>query len=130
MEGNMEQNSEISKEISYGHEQEIVIGDAHLTIHERDDTQDPITGRAITGSWLWDSALYLSKWIGEAIDANQIRISGATVLELGAGTGLPGLFMAAKGASRVILTDVGALVPGLCANVAANRLEDYVQVII
>lgn len=109
---------------------EVVIGDTFLSIHERDDTQDPVTGRAITGSWLWDSALYLSEWLSEAIDADQVPISGATVLELGAGTGLPGLFTAAKGASRVILTDVGALVPSLCANVVINALEDRVQVII
>ncbi|KAJ3690572.1 hypothetical protein LUZ61_019736 [Rhynchospora tenuis] len=107
---------------------EVLIEDTCVTIHECDDLGDPITGRAITGSWLWDSALCLSEWISEAVANKQVRISGATVLELGAGTGLPGLFTAASGASRVVLTDVGALVPNLCANVGANGLEDLVQV--
>ncbi|KAF3325121.1 protein N-lysine methyltransferase METTL21A-like protein [Carex littledalei] len=109
---------------------EVVIGDMRLTIYERNDTQDPVTGRAITRSWLWESAVYLSEWISEALVANRVTIYGSTVLELGAGTGLPGLFTAAKGASRVILTDVGSLVPSLCANMEANGLEDLVQVII
>ncbi|KAJ1693261.1 hypothetical protein LUZ63_009959 [Rhynchospora breviuscula] len=107
---------------------EVVINDTCVTIHECDDLGDPITGRTITGSWLWDSALCLSEWISEAVANNQVRISGATVLELGAGTGLPGLFAATYGASHVVLTDVGSLVPNLCANVGANGLEDLVQV--
>jgi predicted nicotinamide N-methyase len=39
------------------------------------------------GLMLWESALALAQWLG----ANSSRLRGATVLELGAGAGLPGL---------------------------------------
>lgn len=97
---------------------EIEIAGEKLVIHEFDS----VTGRALTGSWLWDSALLLSHWMvaqGQ-VEYNFVR---KIVLELGAGlTGLPGLTAARLGASRVILTDVEPLLPGLKKNVEANGL--------
>ncbi|HEC32414.1 MAG TPA: methyltransferase domain-containing protein [Deltaproteobacteria bacterium] len=48
---------------------------------------------------IWEASIVLASFIGE-----QDLMSGASVLELGAGTGVTGLFMAAWG-NRVLLTD-------------------------
>lgn len=104
---------------------EIQVGATHqetLLIHELDDVCDSFTGRAMTGSWVWDSALLLSHYISTEFD-----LRGKTVLELGAGTGLPGLTASRLGADRVILTDVGPLLPGLRTNVEANEMCGRVE---
>lgn len=100
----------------------IQIAGRNITIHESADTYDPSTGRALTGSWLWDSALHLAEWIAAA------DLSGATVLELGAGLGLPGLAAAVLGSSRVVLTDAPPLLEGLRRNVEANGVGEKVEV--
>ncbi|GLT49072.1 hypothetical protein SLA2020_226550 [Shorea laevis] len=95
---------------------EIVVAGTIIVIHELDDVYDSVTGRPLTGSWVWDSALVLSKWM-----FTQVDFQGKSVLEVGAGAGLPGLVAARLGASRVVLTDVKPLLPGLLKNVEANR---------
>lgn len=94
-----------------------------LIVHELDDVYDSATGRPLTGSWLWDSALVLSQWLSTHLD-----FQGKTVIELGAGAGLPGLTAALLGASRVFLTDVRQLLPGLEKNVEANGFKERVEV--
>ncbi|KAG6537194.1 protein-lysine methyltransferase METTL21D-like [Zingiber officinale] len=108
-----------------GGSREVQISGYKLIIHEGDGTVDPSTGRALTGSWLWDSAVYLAEWMAACGGA---QLAGATVLEVGAGTGLPGLLAASMGAARVVLTDVGQLLEGLRASVAANGQEARVEV--
>ena len=103
---------------------EISISGHKLTIHELEDVCDSATGRVLTGSWLWDSSLLLSQWM--ATRAEDIR--GKSVIELGAGTGLPGLTAAMLGAGRVVLTDVEALLQGLERNVEVNGLGERVEV--
>ncbi|KQJ84952.1 uncharacterized protein LOC100831692 [Brachypodium distachyon] len=96
-----------------------------LAVAERDGTHDPATGRALTGSWLWDSALVLASHLAASDHANPI-LRGATVVELGAGaTGLPGIAaVSCLGARRCVLTDAApALLPGLRANADANGLD-------
>ncbi|XP_059444811.1 uncharacterized protein LOC132176582 [Corylus avellana] len=106
---------------------EIQVADNSLVINELDDVYDSVTGRALTGSWVWGSALVLSEWM-----ATQGRFlfhfQDKTVLELGAGAGLPGLTTALLGASRVVLTDIAPLLPALVKNVEANGLQDRVEV--
>lgn len=51
-----------------------------------------------------------------------------TVLEFGVRAVLLGLTTALLGASRVVLTDIEALLPGLTNNVEANRHGDRVEV--
>ncbi|XVF51900.1 hypothetical protein PTKIN_Ptkin04bG0221700 [Pterospermum kingtungense] len=95
----------------------------NIIVHELDDVYDRATGRPLTGSWVWDSALVLSHWI-----STHLNIQGKAVIELGAGAGLPGLTAALLGASRVMLTDVQPLLPGLSKNVEANGFKERVEV--
>ncbi|KAL6651509.1 hypothetical protein ACP70R_010434 [Stipagrostis hirtigluma subsp. patula] len=95
----------------------VAVAGRTLAVVERDGTHDPATGRALTGSWLWDSALVL------AAHLSKLQLRGATVVELGAGTGLPGIAaVACLGAARCVLTDVQPLLLGLRVNAEANGL--------
>lgn len=99
----------------------VAVAGRTLAVAERDGTHDPATGRALTGSWLWDSSLVLASHLASCVHHHHLR--GATVLELGAGTGLPGIAaVACLGAARCVLTDVRPLLPGLRANADANGL--------
>lgn len=102
---------------------EIKIAGSNFIIHELDDTCDSATGQALTGSWLWNSALVLADFI-----STHVAFTNKSVLELGAGTGLPGLTAARLGANRVILTDMKPLLPGLARNVEVNGLRGRVEV--
>lgn len=106
---------------------ELVIAGKKLIIYEPEDVCDPDTGRALTGSWVWDSALQLAHWIATQGQAD-FQLQAKTVLELGAGTGLPGLMAASLGAAHVFLTDIAPLLPGLRTSVEANGLADRVEV--
>lgn len=55
----------------------------------------------LLGLDVWPAALELCSYLA----AHQALVRGATVLELGAGVGLPALLAAQMGASRVVLTD-------------------------
>jgi len=68
-------------------------------------------------STVWDSAIVLARHL-ECQGAAQYE--GLNCLELGAGTGLPGLVLACLGA-RVVLTDLAPNVPLLAENVESNR---------
>ena len=79
---------------------------------------DEATDEAGVGGELWPAAGALCAWMANHTDI----ICGARVLELGAGTGACGIYAAALGASRVLLTDGGSqALLDLCArNVDAN----------
>lgn len=101
----------------------VAVAGRALAVVERDGTSDPATGRVLTGSWLWESSLVLAAHLAADPRARR-RLRGATVVELGAGTGLPGIAaVACLGAARCVLTDVAALLPGLRANADANGLS-------
>ncbi|KAL4324049.1 hypothetical protein GQ457_11G021480 [Hibiscus cannabinus] len=107
-----------------GATREIQVAAHKLFVQELDDVYDSVTGRPLTGSWVWDSALLLSQWM-----STHLNVEGKTVIELGAGAaGLPGLTAALLGASRVLLTDVQQLLPGLSSNVEANGFVGRVGV--
>lgn len=102
---------------------EIEIAAKSIIIHELDNVCDSITGCPLTGSWLWRSAIVLAEFM-----STHLHFQTKSVLELGAGAGLPGLTAARLGATRVVLTDIQLLLPGLINNVVANGLEDRVEV--
>lgn len=100
-----------------------------LRIHEVHDVCDPITGRVLTGAWVWDSAFILSQYIVTQVRHEpKFSLRNKTVLELGAGMGLPGLTASKLGANRVVLTDLAPLLEGLKNNVDVNGLSDRVEV--
>ena len=72
-----------------------------------------------TGGWVWAGALGLCSWLREDPEL----VKGASVLDLGCGTGAVGLYAAALGASKVTLTDGGpdAVLRLAQANVEMNR---------
>ncbi|KAL5862574.1 hypothetical protein ACOSQ3_000088 [Xanthoceras sorbifolium] len=58
---------------------EIDIAGNKFVIHEFDNVCDSLTGRPLTGSCLWDSALVLAEYISTHLD-----FKGKSLLELGA----------------------------------------------
>jgi len=71
-----------------------------------------------TGQYLWDSGLYLSRWV---LDQRE-RFRGKRVIELGSGLGLPGL-TAAKFAAETLLTDCTSdIVANLLETIRLNKL--------
>lgn len=89
-----------------------------FAIHEMETSVDPATGKVLAGSWLWDCSLVLANWLQTGAWPPG-SLKGKRAVEIGAGTGLPGLAAAALGAD-VTLTDIPALVPNLERNIAAN----------
>ncbi|KAL3680614.1 hypothetical protein R1sor_023570 [Riccia sorocarpa] len=104
---------------------ELEIAGKSLVIWEHDDAIDE-RGNSQTGSWIWDCALVLAHWF-ETAAWSPASFQGKRVVELGSGTGLPGLAAASLGA-EVTLTDKKSLLPGLERNVIENRLSDRVKV--
>ena len=77
-----------------------LLEELHDTTQELHDTTR--TGDlASVGGTVWPAAATLCTWMR----AHAEDVKGASVLELGSGTGACGLYAAALGASRVVLTD-------------------------
>lgn len=104
-----------------GIDREIEIGDRTLIIHGHENLTD-----SIVGSWTWDSSLVLAQWLLMPSWPPD-SLMGKRVVELGAGTGVPGLTAAVLGAT-VVLTDIPEILPGLQRNVDENGLQQRATV--
>jgi predicted nicotinamide N-methyase len=72
----------------------------------------------------WSSAFLLSKELHRLqIDRAQLRdpVTGYSILELGAGTGLTGIAAAAVWGGSALLTDLPTIIPGIQVNADLNR---------
>ena len=84
-------------------------------------------GQGSFGFVIWDAALSLASFF-RWLEARGRLGSGLRCLELGAGTGVPGLTLAQLGAGRVVMTDYDADVIELMErNVRENSLEGSVE---
>jgi len=84
-----------------------------------DDLEPVFSGAAWAGTVLWRAAAILADRALLA-PATRISVEGRSVVELGAGLGVPGMVAARLGASRVALTEQPSLVELLERNAAAN----------
>jgi len=80
-----------------------------------------------TGTKVWNSSLLLAHWI---VEHGEQWISGRSLLEVGCGTGLPGLVAKKAGAARVRLTDGCADVLPLCQHsIEVNGLHNPSEIV-
>lgn len=102
-----------------GVELSVLHTDAVLSLEEETRFLHDPDRRAPYGAVLWPAALGLA----HEIAARAAEFRGRRVLELGAGTGLPGIVAAALGA-RVVLSDRSDLITHICKlNGERNRLS-------
>lgn len=102
---------------------EIDIAGKTLIIHDHNLSPDSAAGSDLgLGATVWDCAIILANYLPTYALARPL--SSFSVLELGAGTGLPALAAASLGAPRVTLTDLPHLLPGLARNVRDNTAGD------
>ena len=81
------------------------------------------------GFQLWPAAIVLCRWLGKkSIEEGKNLVKGKSVLELGSGVGLCGMYAKrVLGASYVCCTDLESVVPHLKENVKLNGLETEVD---
>jgi hypothetical protein len=106
-----------------------LVDDGALQIHE-DGTRaiNEGLGQGSFGHVIWDAALSLATFFRWAHDRGSLAVDALQCLELGAGTGVPGLTLAQLGARRVVMTDSDEDVLELMQrNVEQNRLGDRVD---
>ena len=91
-----------------------------ITVHQNRDGEIAVDP---TARWVWDSCPRLCEYLCESQVATTIR--GKSVIELGAGTGLPGLVCSRLGAKSVTLTDLPSELDLLRLNVDENKRDGY-----
>lgn len=80
------------------------------------------------GARVWEAGLVLYSQLSQTQTPLQVEIKGATVLELGAGTGVTGSAYITAGAKRVLLTDYKeSIVHRIQRNIKNNRMSPSVE---
>mmetsp|Transcript_116681 Transcript_116681/g.363336 ORF Transcript_116681/g.363336 Transcript_116681/m.363336 type:complete len:248 (-) Transcript_116681:50-793(-) len=86
--------------------------------------EDPTANVAGDDAWcswcIWPAAKVLVEYLASLDDSD---LAGKSVLELGSGCGVVGMYLRQRGASPVVLTDVYRALPLLKRNVTANGLQ-------
>lgn len=99
----------------WDHSYELLDGQVKVLVHEDLD--------AGLGGTLFDGSVALSAYMEFLVrHVSREHFAGATVLELGAGCGFPGLFAGKLGCKQVLLTDCGQHVELLQENIDLNQL--------
>eukprot|EP00892_Ulva_mutabilis_P009414 jgi/Ulvmu1/6845/UM031_0050.1 len=99
---------EVRFRVSDGHDSTCIV------VHQR--PSDLSVQKMSVGAVCWDGAFAMLAYLAN-LDKN--ILAGSSVVELGAGPGLPGLYAAASGA-RVCITDLAKVVPLIRENIRAN----------
>ncbi|KAJ1667173.1 Protein-lysine N-methyltransferase efm6 [Coemansia sp. RSA 1813] len=82
------------------------------------------------GSTVWDAGIVLAKYLDWQISKGNMDLSGKTVLELGAGTGIVGIALACmQPECSVVLSDKEELVSLLERNIALNNTHGNVSAV-
>merc|ERR1719419_1373440 len=93
--------------------------DLRLSLVE-DPTAD-VAGDTAWCSWcIWPAAKVLISYLASFDDS---KLAGRSILELGSGCGVVGMYLMQRGAGPVVLTDVYRALPLLKRNVATNGLR-------
>ena len=105
----------ISPEIEFVHD---ALGDTPVTVKQ---SLEPLEdGRDATARLVWDGAAPMATFLCEHPEL----VRDKTVVELGAGPGLPGIVAARLGAKRVVLTDLPSELELPRLNAACNAVGD------
>jgi len=108
---------------AYEHQRSIGVA----VLEPASSTSDNVGWAPATADRVWPCAQLLAEWL--FANAGPIGLAGRSVLELGAGCGLPGLTAWAAGAGRVCLTDVPENLPRLAECVSLNSAAASVAVL-
>jgi predicted nicotinamide N-methyase len=114
--GNANDNNDNNNQESVVHQEELT---ASITL-DVDCSQAASTDYDLTGQILWPVSVLLSHYVASERGSSLVR--GRTVVELGAGCGLPGM-VAAHFADRVLLTDGNDVVMDLLARNASKDVS-------
>ncbi|GLJ13392.1 hypothetical protein SUGI_0211300 [Cryptomeria japonica] len=80
---------------------ELEIANRTLLIEEHENITDPLTGKEAAGCWTWDCSMVLAYYLTTP-NWPPSSFYAKTVIELGAGTGVPGLTAALLGANILL----------------------------
>lgn len=104
----------------------LALGDGALAVEYRIPCNELASNNRLYAHYQWDAGLELAKMLYRQQDAFHAK----SVLELGAGTGLPSLVCAMQGASEVLITDYPdkGIITTIKENVALCKVENIASV--
>jgi nicotinamide N-methyltransferase len=100
-----------------------------INLEYRIPTNESSSNTRLFAHYQWDAGVHLARMLFNSSDereCNEISVKGKTIVELGAGTGLPSLVCARDGASSVVITDYpdNGIMAAMKENIKTCRVED------
>jgi len=86
--------------------------------------QSVVKSNNSVGLTVWDSSVVLAKYLERRCELNCNSLNGKTVIEIGAGCGIPGIVACTLGAKEVILTDIPRVLDHLKENAKRNLMNE------